>query len=110
MLALQNDIIPDNLVTVFAGMDQDATQRAREYLDGYPPSSPNAVLFKDGKTVLVLQRQDIERMTPVDVANTLISAFNEHCSRKGPSVPREVFEDVETFQRCSSTIPLYRGD
>lgn len=110
MLALQNGLIPDNLVTVFAGMDQEATQRAREYLEGMPPSSPNAIVFKGGKPVLFLQRRDIERMTPVDIANRLVETFNEHCSRKGPSVPREVFEDVEPVQRCSSTIPLYKGE
>jgi putative YphP/YqiW family bacilliredoxin len=110
MLALQNDIIPDNLVTVFAGMDQEATQRARTYMEGIPPSSPNAVLFKGGKPVVALERRHIERMTPVDIANTLVAAFNEHCSRKGPSVPREVFEEVEPVRRCSSTIPLYQGD
>lgn len=110
MLALQNEVIPDNLVTVFAGMDQQATQRARDYMDGVPPSSPNAVLFKDGRPVLVLQRRDIERMTPVDIANRLVAAFNEHCERRGPSVPREVFESIDPIQRCSSTIPLYQGD
>jgi putative YphP/YqiW family bacilliredoxin len=109
MLALQNDIIPDNLVTVFAGMDTEATQRAREYTD-FPPSSPNAILFKDGKPVFVLERRHIERMTPVEIGNALIEAFNKHCSAKGPSVPREVFEGIEPTQRCSSTIPLYQGD
>ncbi len=109
MLALQNEVIPDNLVTVFAGMDTEATQRARDYMEGYPPSSPNAVLFKGGKPIQVLERRHIETMTPVDIANSLVSAFNEHCTRKGPSVPPEVFESIEPIQRCSSTIPLFRG-
>lgn len=110
MLALQNDVIPDKLVTVFAGMDGEATQRAREFISGYPPSSPNAVLFKGGKPIHVLQRRDIERMTPVEIANSLVGAFNEHCSTKGPSVPPEVVEGIEPVQRCSSTIPLYKGN
>ncbi len=110
MLSLQNEIIPDNLVTVFAGMDTEATQRAREYMNGYQPSSPNAVVFKDGKPIMVLQRRDIERMTAVDIANHLVSTYNAHCSRKGPSVAPEVLESIVPMQRCSSTIPLYQGD
>lgn len=109
MLALQNEVIPDQLVTVFAGMDTAATQRAREYTD-FPPSSPNVVLLKDGKVIFALQRRDIETMTPVEIANSIVQAFNEHCSRKGPSVAPEVLEGIEPVQRCSSTIPLYQGE
>src|SRR5262245_52300145 len=63
MLALQNARIPDRSVTVFAGVDRDAVERAREYMAGYPPSSPSVGLFKDGKQVFMLQRSDIQQMT-----------------------------------------------
>lgn len=109
MLALQNDIIPDNLVTVFAGVDREATQRAREYMPSIPPSSPNIVLFKDGKPTHALQRMHIERMTAVEIGNALREIFNKECSAKGPSVPREVFDGIEPVQKCGSSIPLYQG-
>jgi putative YphP/YqiW family bacilliredoxin len=86
-LALQNKVIPDNLATVFAGVDREATAKAREYVIGYPPSSPSVALFKDGKVVFVLERHQIEGSTVPEVAKQIISAFDEFCSRKGPSVP-----------------------
>lgn len=109
MLALQNDRIPDKLVTVFAGMDTEAVQQLRTYLD-YQPSSPNIALFKDGELVLAMQRFHIERMSAVDIGNVLVEAFNEHCSRSGPSVPPEVFDQVSPVKRCGSSLPLYQGD
>ena len=62
MEALQNARIPDRSVTVFAGVDRDAVERAREFMAPYPPSSPSIGLFKDGKQVLMLQRSDIQAM------------------------------------------------
>lgn len=109
-LALQNNIIPDHLFTVFAGMDKEAVERARHHMDGIQPSSPCIALFQDGVPVLVLERRHIERMSAVDIANTLIESFNEKCSSKGPSVPREVFEGVDHVDTCGSTIDLYQGD
>jgi len=110
MLALQNDLIPDNLVTVFAGVDREATQRARDYMAQIPPSSPNIVLFKDGKPTHALQRMHIERMTAVDIGNALRDIFDKECTRKGPSVPKEVFDRVDPVQQCGSSIPLYQGN
>lgn len=109
-LALQNDVIPDHLFTVFAGMDQEAVARAREKMADIPPSSPCIALFQDGKPIFVLERRHIERMSPVDIANALIRVFNEKCSAAGPSVPREVFEATEHVDTCGSTIDLYKGD
>ena len=108
--ALQNKVIPDRLVTVFAGVDTEAVARMREYMEGMPPSSPNVVLFKDGELVFMLHRHDIEQMTAVDVANRLIEAFNQNCSAEGPSVPPEVYEQNAGVQQCGSTIPLYPGN
>ena len=110
MLSLQNDLIPDNLVTVFAGVDTEATQRAREFMPDVPPSSPNIVLFRDGKPTHALQRQHIEQMTAVDIANTLKQIFDKECSRKGPSVPADRFDKIDPVQQCGSSIPLYPGN
>lgn len=89
-VALQNKVIPDHLYTVFAGVDREATQKAREYMTGMTPSSPSVGLFKDGKLVYLLHRRQIEMMDIDGVAAELVRAFNEHCSAAGPSVPLEV--------------------
>lgn len=109
-LALQNDVIPDELVTVFAGMDQEATARAREYMTGVAPSSPCIALFKDGAPVFVLERRHIERMTVVDIANHLAEAFRTYCERQGPSVPPETFQANDHVDTCGSSISPYEGD
>lgn len=109
-LALQNALIPDNLGTVFAGMDTESVERARELMTNVPPSSPAIALFKDGKLIGMMERKHIEQMTAVDIGTALTKAFDEHCTRKGPSVSPEVFESNETVERCGSSIPLYQGD
>jgi putative YphP/YqiW family bacilliredoxin len=108
-LSLQNDIIPDEAVTVFAGMDQEAVAKARGYMTGIQPSSPCIALFKDGKPYHVLERRHIERMTALDIANNLKEKFNEACSRKGPAVPAEAFEAAEHCDTCGSTVSPYQG-
>ena len=108
--ALQHKLIPDNLYTVFAGMDTEAVARAREKMPDVPPSSPCVALFKDGAVLGILERRHIEQMTAVDVADALTKAFDENCSRSGPSVAAEVYEDNEHVDRCGSSIPLYQGD
>ena len=85
MLALQNAVIPDRSVTVFAGVDRDAVNRAREYMAAYPPSSPSMGLFKDGKQVFMLERSDLQQLTDDQVAAALTKAFDEHCAKRGPS-------------------------
>ena len=109
MLALQSDKIPDNLVTVFAGVDTEATDRARAFL-GYPPSSPNVALMKGGQVVHALQRGHIEQMSAVDIANNLIEVFQRECTAQGPSIPPEQFEKIIPDQQCGSSIPLYPGN
>ncbi|MEO6130709.1 MAG: BrxA/BrxB family bacilliredoxin [Saprospiraceae bacterium] len=78
-MALQNDKQPENLYTVFAGVDADATLKAREYLLPYPPSSPAIALFKDGKLVHFLERHHIEGRSAMMIAENLKAAFNEYC-------------------------------
>jgi putative YphP/YqiW family bacilliredoxin len=109
-LALQADVIPDELVTVFAGMDREAVDQARGYMSQAQPSSPCIALFKDGKALHVLERRHIERMTAVDIANNLKQVFAENCSRKGPSVSPEVFEGNEHVDQCGSTVGRYEGN
>lgn len=70
---------PDHLVTVFAGQDAEATEKAREYFEGYPPSSPSFALLKDGKIQTMLERHDIEGFDAVEVTNKLQNAFDEYC-------------------------------
>jgi putative YphP/YqiW family bacilliredoxin len=78
-MSLLNQKKPDQLVTVFAGMETKAVEKAREYFKPYRPSSPQIGLLKDGKLVKMIQRQDIEGKDPATVARTLTEAFNEFC-------------------------------
>ena len=78
-IALQHTTKPDHLPTVFAGQDAEATARARGYFTGYPPSSPQIALFKDGSLVFMLERRDIEGRQARDIAADLIQAFEQYC-------------------------------
>jgi putative YphP/YqiW family bacilliredoxin len=78
-LALQNACAPDRNFSVFAGQDKEATERARSYFTGYPPSSPSIGLFHDGKLVHMLQRSDIEHREAPDIATELKWVFDQFC-------------------------------
>lgn len=78
-LAIQHAKHPQKLLTVFAGQDADATNRARSYFTGYPPSSPQIGLFKDGKLVFMLERKKIEGRPAQDIAADLTAAFDKYC-------------------------------
>lgn len=78
-MALQNEKQPEKLYTVFAGVDQEATEKAREYLLPYPPSSPSIALFKDGSLVHFIERHHIEGRNASMIAENLKAAFNEYC-------------------------------
>ncbi|WP_159888287.1 BrxA/BrxB family bacilliredoxin [Paenibacillus puerhi] len=77
--ALQNEVKPDQLYTVFAGQDKEATAKAREYFAPYPPSSPSIALVKDGQLVHFIQRHQIEDRSAEMIANDLIGAFETYC-------------------------------
>lgn len=79
-LALKNEHIPDRLVTVFAGVDREATGKAREYLLPYPPSSPSIAVFKNGKLVTLIERHQIEGRSAYQIADDLRNSFDEHCA------------------------------
>lgn len=77
--ALQHSVKPATLTTVFAGQDAAAVQRARSYFTGYPPSSPQIGLLKDGRLVFMLERHNIEGRTANEIADDLVAAFDKYC-------------------------------
>ncbi|HLP55033.1 MAG TPA: BrxA/BrxB family bacilliredoxin [Fluviicola sp.] len=78
--SLQNEKLPANLYTVFAGVDTEATQQARNYFLPFPPSSPSVALFKDGKLVHFLERHNIEGVSAAMIAENLAAAYDEFCN------------------------------
>jgi len=78
-LAMSNEKTPDRATTVFAGVDREATEKAREYMVPYPPSSPSIALFKDGKLVHFIERHHIEGRSAEIIAENLKMAFDHYC-------------------------------
>ncbi|MFA9210477.1 MAG: BrxA/BrxB family bacilliredoxin [Moraxellaceae bacterium] len=78
-LSLKNEKTPAHLYTVFAGVDTEATQQARNYFLPFPPSSPSVALFKDGKLIHFLERHNIEGVTAAMIAENLAAAYDEFC-------------------------------
>jgi len=78
-IAQDNEKKPDRLYTVFAGVNREATEKMREYLLPYPPSSPAIALFKEGKLVHFLERHHIEGRSAEIIAQNLKMAFNAYC-------------------------------
>ncbi|HKM48031.1 MAG TPA: BrxA/BrxB family bacilliredoxin [Terriglobales bacterium] len=79
-LALQNAAKPGKSATVFAGQDTEATERARSYFTGYPPSSPSIAILRDGKLVYMMPRNQIETRVASAIADDLKAAFELHCA------------------------------
>ncbi len=79
-LALRHHTRPDLLTTVFAGQELEATEKAREYFTGYPPSSPSVAMLRDGELVFMMERHQIEGHTPQEISEELRRAFDEYCS------------------------------
>lgn len=79
-LAVEHEVQPDRITTVFAGQDLDATAEARSHFHGYPPSSPSMALLKDGDVVFMLERHQIENRTAAQIAGDLVDAFNRFCA------------------------------
>ncbi len=78
-LAMQHQVRPDRITTVFAGQDVEATEAARRHFLGYPPSSPSMALMKDGEIVFMIERHQIEGRNAGQIAEDLVAAFEEHC-------------------------------
>lgn len=106
-LALQNNLIPDKLLTSFAGQDRDAVDYIRnEFLKEYPPSSPMLALFKNGQVIYIMHRYQIESRSPEQIASELIEIFNKVCKRVGPSIPKEKYDQLVHAKSCGQAIPL----
>ena len=80
-LALQHTTKPDQAITVFAGQDREATDRARSNFGGHPPTSPSIALFRDGQLVYLMQRSAIETSTAPAIAQELTRAFEAYCAK-----------------------------
>ncbi len=78
-IAMQHQVVPDEVVTVFAGQDREATARAREYFTNQPPSSPSFAVMRDGKFVHMIHRHQIEGHSPEQIAARLTTAFDQYC-------------------------------
>jgi len=105
-LALKHSIIPDKLATVFAGQDRDAVDHFRnKYLPNIPPSSPSMALIKGGEPIFFLPRHHIEGRSPEEISMLLKQVFEEHCSKKGPSISKEDYEKLVHAKMCGSKIP-----
>jgi putative YphP/YqiW family bacilliredoxin len=107
-LALQNNIIPDKLFTVFAGQEREAVDRLRQYTPGFPPSSPCVALFRNGALIYFMQRHDIEGNSAEEIASALKEVFDDACSNTGPSISKEDFLKVLYAKQCGSKIPLFK--
>ena len=80
-MALKHSVLPDKIVTVFAGGDVEATDRARSYFKGYFPSSPSIGILQDGKIVFMMERHQIEGREAPEIAKDLTAAFDRICAR-----------------------------
>lgn len=106
-MALQGNIIPDNIVTVFAGQDKEAVETVRsKYLSKIPPSSPSAALIKNGEVLFMMPRHHIEGRTPEEISEILSQVFEEHCTKQGPSIPKDKYDALVHAKMCGSKIPL----
>ena len=95
MMALQNGIIPDELYTLFGGMEKDAIDRYRnKYLPNHQTSSPHIALFKNGEPLIIFKRSDIDGHAAESIANELATIFNKECNNTGPSISAKDFENV----------------
>jgi putative YphP/YqiW family bacilliredoxin len=105
--SLQNNIIPDRLVTVFAGQDREAVDYFRsKYLSNIPPSSPFMALFKNGEIIYTIPRHSIEGRSAHDIADELKTVFNKLCNAQGPSISPDKYTELVHAVMCGSKIPL----
>ncbi len=86
VLSLQNDVVPDNLFTVFAGQDKEATARARTYFTDAPPSSPSIAFFRDGKFLGMMHRHQIEARSAEMIASDLKNVYNKYFKKEAEPI------------------------
>ena len=104
-MASEVDVQPDRSVTVFAGQDLDATERAREYLAGIPPSSPFMALFRDGDPVYVIERKHIEGRNANAIASDLKEAFEAFCTDDAPPEDAPTGPDTSAQPQANNGLP-----
>ena len=83
--AIQHGVRPERMITVFAGQDREATESARSFFTGYPPSSPSIGILRDGQLVYMMERRDIEMSSPEMIASALTRAFDQFCAKEATS-------------------------
>jgi len=104
--ALQQSKIPDRLVALFAGQEKEAVSHLRtRWLGDLPPSSPNIILYNNGERLAVLQRSDIQSLSPQEIEARLSRLFAQHCQSPGPSVAPQLYRGLSFTISCGSTIP-----
>ena len=107
-LSLQNNIIPDRLVTVFAGQDREAVDHLRnKFLANVPPSSPFMALFKNGEVIYTMPRHHIEGRGPEEISEDLKTVFEMLCSKQGPSISPDKYAELVHAVSCGSKIPAH---
>ena len=95
MVALQNGSIPDELYTLFGGMEKDAIDRYRnKYLANHQTSSPHIALFRNGEPLSIFKRSDIDGHPAESIASELVTIFNKECNNTGPSISKKDFENI----------------
>ncbi|PKL90371.1 MAG: BrxA/BrxB family bacilliredoxin [Ignavibacteriae bacterium HGW-Ignavibacteriae-2] len=105
--AVQHEVIPDRITTIFAGQDRDAAAHFRQtYLSQYPPSSPSIAIIKNGEVLFMMPRHHIEGRYPDEIAGDLIQAFDTYTKKKGPSISEEKYKKLVHAIECGSKIPL----
>ncbi len=106
-LALQNQVIPNDFYTVFAGQDRDAVDFLRQkYLSKFPPSSPSMAVIKNGEVIFMLPRHHIEGRTAEEVSAILIEEFEKDSNGQGPSISEEAYAKLVHAKACGSKIPM----
>ncbi len=107
-LALQHQVIPDKLVSVFAGMDKRPVEYVRQrFLSSFMPSSPCIALFKNSEIQLMMERKDLVHKSAEEIADILTVFFDKTCKKNGPSIRPEDYDQLEYTIQCSSNLPRY---
>ncbi len=105
-MAREADAQPDRYVTVFAGQDEEATERVREqYLAGIPPSSPFLALFHDGQPVYIVERKHIEGRSANAIAADLVDAFEAYCSNEEPPSDAPTRPEADSSAEAGDGLP-----
>jgi putative YphP/YqiW family bacilliredoxin len=104
-MATEVDAQPDRYVTVFAGQDLEATERAREHLAGIPPSSPFLALFRHGDPVYVIQRKHIEGRNANAIASDLKEAYETYCTGDTPPDDAPTGPDTSAQPKADNGLP-----